>query len=259
MARTLALVSPHLKGPDVLALQKSLKNNRFAKSYYDGDLDSEYGPLTAQAVYRAEYWVGVAKPDQKTSGNLKEYLDGDKPLTMLMRRRRAKRIARLEKSTPLRVKLFKQALTQVGTKESPAGSNMQKYGAWYGWNGVAWCAIFQSWAAFFGGGSVNVKRGQRWAYCPYVYHDALAGANGLSITKTPKRGDWVLFDWDKNGVANHIEAFDEWVVEGSTFKTIGGNTSPTNASNGGAVVHYGVGGMPVRNMSDVQAFVHLSK
>lgn len=37
------------------------------------------------------------------------------------------------------------ALTEVGTKESPAGSNKQKYGAWIGANGVPWCAAFVCW------------------------------------------------------------------------------------------------------------------
>lgn len=35
------------------------------------------------------------------------------------------------------------ARSQIGTRE--AGSNLTKYGAWYGFNGVPWCAIFLSW------------------------------------------------------------------------------------------------------------------
>lgn len=44
-----------------------------------------------------------------------------------------------------REKVLQVAATEKGVKESPAGSNNQKYGAWYGLNGVPWCAIFVSW------------------------------------------------------------------------------------------------------------------
>ena len=29
------------------------------------------------------------------------------------------------------------AAGEIGTTESPSNSNLQKYGEWYGWNGVA--------------------------------------------------------------------------------------------------------------------------
>ena len=43
----------------------------------------------------------------------------------------------------------------------------------------------------------------------------------------PEAGDIILFDFDKNGVANHV-AFVEY-VEGETVHTIGGNQYPENA------------------------------
>lgn len=36
---------------------------------------------------------------------------------------------------------------QLGVHEVPRGSNRQKYGAVYGWNGVAWCVQFAWWVA----------------------------------------------------------------------------------------------------------------
>lgn len=42
-------------------------------------------------------------------------------------------------------RLCKIAVGQLGTSEHPPGSNIQKYGAEYGMNGVAWCAIFVWW------------------------------------------------------------------------------------------------------------------
>lgn len=37
------------------------------------------------------------------------------------------------------------AKKELGTVET--GTNMTKYGEWYGWNGKTWCAIFVSWCA----------------------------------------------------------------------------------------------------------------
>ena len=41
--------------------------------------------------------------------------------------------------------VLKVAASQIGVKESPAGSNRSKYGKWFGLNGVPWCAIFLDW------------------------------------------------------------------------------------------------------------------
>lgn len=258
-SRTLALTTPNIRGTDVETLQNALKTNVFDKAYYDGPVDGVYGTLTAQAVHRAEFWIGVRKPDQKTSGNLYAYLTGKKPLTLAMRARRATRLRVAAKKRPLRLKAYDLALSQVGVSESPAGSNRQKYGEWYGWNGVAWCAMFQSWCYHYAGSvSINPKLA-RWAYCPYVVSDARAGRNGLSLTIDPKRGDWVLYDWNSDGVADHIGMFDAWIDQkAGTFSTIEGNTSPTNASNGGMVVHYGTGVFKPRSKKDVICFVHVA-
>lgn len=46
---------------------------------------------------------------------------------------------------PTRATVLAKARRQIGVSEKPAGSNKTKFGAWFGMNGVAWCAIFQSW------------------------------------------------------------------------------------------------------------------
>lgn len=38
--------------------------------------------------------------------------------------------------------ILKVAENEIGTKESPANSNKQKYGVSYGLNGAPWCVIF---------------------------------------------------------------------------------------------------------------------
>lgn len=256
MARVLGLTSPMMTGADVLALQKALKQNAFDKNFMpDGKADGTFGDWTAQGCYRAQYWLGYATPTRKAGTPLVAYLRGTRPLPKANRERRAARIRKAEADKPMRVKAFEEAARHVGVKESPPGSNRQKFGEWYGWNGVAWCAMFVSYC-YAAAGSKSVAKRLRWAYCPYMVADAKAGRNGLALTRSPQRGDVVLFS---KPVAKHVELFDEWVVEGKTFATIGGNTSPNDMANGGMVYHYGKGGRPVRKVSDVNCFVHVGR
>jgi cell wall-associated NlpC family hydrolase len=258
MARVLALVSPHLKGDDVVTLQKALKRNVFDHDYMpEAKADGDFGEWTSQGCYRAQYWLGYAKPNHQAGTPLVAYLTGKATLPVANRDRRKARIAHAAASKPLRLKAFDEALTHVGLKESPAGSNKQMFGAWFGWNGVPWCAEFVSYC-YAAAGSKNIAKRQRWAYCPFMVNAAKSGSYGMSITRDPKRGDIVLFDWEGDGVANHVGLFDEWVSKGRTFKSIEGNTSPENASNGGAVVHYGTAGFKPRNASSVILFAHLA-
>ena len=60
MERTLSLTTPHTTGDDVKYAQNLLKR----AGYYKAASGGEFGPLTAQACYRAKYWLGYAKPDQ---------------------------------------------------------------------------------------------------------------------------------------------------------------------------------------------------
>lgn len=258
MARVLMLTSPLMHGSDVTHLQNLLNKNAFDKDYLQGtNADGEFGPYTAQAVYRAEYWLGYAKPVQRSGTPLLAYLSGSKPLTAAMRDRRKARIARAQAAQPMRVKAFKEALTHVGLKESPAGSNRNPFGKWYGMDGVAWCAEFVSYC-YAAAGSKQVAKGRRWAYTPYMVYAARSGTYGMAVTRQPKQGDIVLYDWNNDGTADHVELFDKWIQEGSTFASVGGNTSPTNASAGGQVYHYGVNGANPRSVNDVIVFAHLS-
>ena len=42
-------------------------------------------------------------------------------------------------------KIIQTAAAEIGVTESPANSNLQKYGQAYGYNGVPWCVIFVWW------------------------------------------------------------------------------------------------------------------
>jgi peptidoglycan hydrolase-like protein with peptidoglycan-binding domain len=241
----LGLTSPHTKGKDVNALQFELHK----KGYLQGAVDGEFGPDTARAVFRAKYWLGYRKPDQHASDLLFDYLRGNKKPTPAMRARVMNR-KRIAQQTPIRLKMWKEANKWIGTKEVPFGSNRVKFSLWYGAIGP-WCDMFVTWCGT-AVGSKAFLRGKYYAYVPYTLSDAKAGRNNLTITYKPQTGDLALFDWDNDGVADHIEFFGGWLNQ-SEFGTIGGNTGHTNASNGGEV-------LPMRrSKSDVIAFVHVGR
>ena len=62
------------------------------------------------------------------------------------------------------------AASQVGTKENPPGSNMTKYGEWFGLNGYKWCAIFVSWVYDHAGYSLgDIDTGKGYVSAPAYY------------------------------------------------------------------------------------------
>jgi hypothetical protein len=133
-----------------------------------------------------------------------------------------------------------RAQSQLGYKEQPAGSNNTKYGSWYGMNYSPWCAMFVSWcfelgAQDCGTGSPSFQAGKSYSYVPYVVSDARENRNGLSVTQTPAGGDLVCFDWQGDGVFDHIGLFENW-SSGRVFDCLEGNTSTSDDSNGGEVM-----------------------
>ena len=127
-----------------------------------------------------------------------------------------------------------KAVSQIGVKESPAGSNMQKYGRAYGWNGVPWCCQFVWWVFRECGASSLFYNGQKVAYCPYVVTWAKKAGLWLGRTANAQPGDIVLFA-GSNGVASHIGIVEKR-ISAQSVQTIEGNTSTTSNDNGGAVM-----------------------
>jgi len=139
------------------------------------------------------------------------------------------------KPTSSQARLSK-AIPEIGTKENPARSNRQKYGEWYGMNGVPWCACFVTWCDLLGAAPTkSFQRGVWYSYVPYIVNDGRLGRNGLSLTSSPIPGDLVCYDWSRDGEYDHVGLFEKW-VSGRTFQAIEGNTSTTDNSNGGEVM-----------------------
>lgn len=116
-----------------------------------------------------------------------------------------------------------------------------KYGRWYaqktsspyfGRSGVAYCAMFVSWVLSQAG---MTPPGGIFAYCPTGLNNARR--LGRAIDKRhAKPGDVVFFDWNRDGVADHVGIVT--ANRGSYLETIEGNTSSGrrgSQSNGGGV------------------------
>lgn len=113
----------------------------------------------------------------------------------------------------------------LGYHEGP--NNANKFGDWQGVHNAAWCDSAAQWAAVDQGGD-------RWpddcqfgfkgdAYCPYTVDHAKERGfwrDGPGITPAP--GWQVLFDWNHNGVADHIGTVETVFADG-TFDALEGN------------------------------------
>jgi hypothetical protein len=142
-------------------------------------------------------------------------------------------------SASLRETALGIAIEELGYHESPSGSNLNKYGDWYGTNGQPWCAMFVTWAIVNAADELATdagafERAVRYSYVPYIVADARAGHYGLSTTDDPIPGDIVCYDWQWDTVYDHVGLFEYW-LDGTSFSAIEGNTSAGSNSNGGEV------------------------
>lgn len=145
--------------------------------------------------------------------------------------------------------ILKIAVSQIGIKEIPAGSNNVKYNTeYYGTTvrGLAypWCCSFIWWIFKAAGASNLFYDGKKTAYCPTVesYYKSIG-----QWYNTPKVGDLALFDFTGKGIAGHI-GIVESVNANGTITTIEGNTSITSNDNGGAVMRR------IRKMNIIRGF-----
>jgi hypothetical protein len=249
-ATPLQLTTPHMHGQKVKDAQWLLKgNSKIAglATYKDGAIDGDYGALSAQATFRAKFYLGypTSAINRSFGQTIYEILTGNRKLDADSLRRRKSRLDATAAAQNPGSKALEHAIAQLGTKESPFGSNMQKFGSWYRMNGVPWCAIFASYC-FGHTGTPNF----RYSYVPFVHSDASRCRNRLCIVRSPRPGDLALFNFGARD--SHIEFFEKWQSTGSTFAAVGGNTGSTNYSNGGEVRR------STRYTSNVSVFVRVT-
>lgn len=253
--QTLRLTSPLSQGPLVSKTQRLLVKGGF----YAGKVDGVYGPETSAAARRAKHALGY--PDKLVNGDAGDKLRGYLAGAAVPRAYAIEAKRRASVRAGLGKLAIELAATFIGYKERPAGSNRNQFGAWYGADGWPWCAEFVSYVLAHSGFKYVSPHDARWAYCPYVVRDARDGHFGLSVVAWGKVAGLVkpdadgnracvlaLYDWDNDGVADHI-GFVEEVFDGVSFAAIEGNTSQGNNSNGGEVMRRD------RDVNDVQAFV----
>lgn len=134
-------------------------------------------------------------------------------------------------------KIIQIATAEIGTKESPPGSNKVKYNTWiYGkeveGKEYPWCLAFCSWVYDAAGMRIKgmglLKGG---VGCPYAVTNVKKW--GVLVT-IPQAGDLAFYDWQGDGKFDHVGIFSEDIGQGY-FWAIEGNTSATNASDGGEV------------------------
>lgn len=76
---------------------------------------------------------------------------------------------------------------------------------------------------------ITTKKG--FAYCPY---GVKWFKDRSKLFNTPEVGDVVFYDWQKDGVSDHVGIVETIKADGSIV-AIEGNTSVGNDSNGGQV------------------------
>lgn len=108
------------------------------------------------------------------------------------------------------------------------GQGPATYRGWYerlfepSWAGQswAWCAGFASWCVAHSD-TPNAIRLR--AYVPYLVTDAKAAG---TWTQTPKSGDLVIFDWERDGLTDHVGIVEQVYADGSIV-AVEGNAAPT--------------------------------
>jgi peptidoglycan hydrolase-like protein with peptidoglycan-binding domain len=233
--KTLSLTSPHTKGADVKLAQRLLNRSPYG-CFGPVSVDGDFGSATAAATKVAKRALGYPEKQINSAFGdaLRAYLIGSKKLPASYRARRALRARQDVKAKTLGEKALAFLISKLGEKESPPESNRVSWASeWYGVIGP-WCAMAVT-RAYVEAGSKVFRRGSKFSYCPYIVNAARAG-DGLVVTRDPKPGDVVLYDWNGDGVADHVGLFEKWVERGAFFYAIEGNTAVGNDSNGGEVM-----------------------
>ncbi len=133
--------------------------------------------------------------------------------------------------------IIKKARSYLGTKDDGNNDvifNTEYYGQHVHGDYYPWCVVF-IWYIFKKlGAAALFCLGKKVASCGVVM--SVMAAQKRKWSETPKPGDLVIFDFSGNHTAHtHIGLVTE-VINSTSFKTIEGNTSNTNYTNGGYVL-----------------------
>ena len=195
------------KGSEVLILQETLIRKGYSVGSYGADGD--FGQRTYDAVvqFQREHGLevdGIVGPETWIALNeLNDWNPGVGGISGVR-------------------KFLDIVKSQVGVKETPI--NITPYGAWYGMNGVAWCAIFVSWCANKAGILGTVVPKFHWCANAVNWFKA-RGRYMVRGFGTPKPGDIIFFYTGSNGfyhvgVVNYVKNGIVHTVEGNASDSV---------------------------------------
>lgn len=123
------------------------------------------------------------------------------------------------------------ARAELGYTETPAGSNLTKYGKWFGLNGNPWCMMFIQWV-FFQAGAYELLPAHTGSCGAFM---RAAQAQGRWVTGDYQPGDVVIYNFPGNNVkTDHCGIVVTPLTDG--IRAIEGNTAVGDDSNGGEVM-----------------------
>ena len=136
-------------------------------------------------------------------------------------------------------KVLELARAELGTTEDPPGSNLTKYGFWYGVDGVPWCVIFLCWLFNQAGERMAFLGGGKTASCSMLLR--WYKEQGLTVpVEDVQVGDIVILNFHGTKDTEHCGLVVETLGNGIYIQTIEGNTTKSDKngndqSNGGMV------------------------
>ena len=122
------------------------------------------------------------------------------------------------------------ARKELGSTESPAGSNRTKYGKWFGLDGYAWCMMFVMWVF----AQAGVKLPRKTASCGDLMRAAQAA--GCWVTANFQPGDVVIYDFSGQRKTTQHCGIVEMELPGYGVQAIEGNTSERGSQDNGGMV-----------------------
>ena len=199
-------------GPSVSKLQQLLKN----AGCDPGPVDGQFGAGTAGAVMSY----------QSSRGLTCDGVVGPQTWHALETGAPAVSGPGPAPSGTLREKILQVAESQIGTLENGSTNNgpCAKYPNYFGRGAESWCADFASWVYTHAGDGMNNP------YCPSIVNNLKAEGKWKGRS-SPQPGDLVLFDWEGDGVADHVGIVKS-VNSNGTIETIEGNSGNSAGVSG---------------------------
>lgn len=186
-------------GSEVEDLQRALQRHGFDP----GGIDGQFGPNTRSALVQFQRAKGLNADGVAGEATMRALAGAVTP--------------RPAPSGDFRSRILDAARAELGTAET--GENrgaVLKYPNYFGRGAEPYCADFVSYVLRQSGGRMNDP------YCPSVVNQLRRDGNWKGKSN-PQPGDLVLFDWDRDGEADHIGLVERVNADG-TIATIEGNT-----------------------------------